>query len=180
MRIVIASIVVLLLGPAAASAQGAKLQLDHLNRLEQIAEETVNVDVPAALIKLFSSALKDDDEKQKVAKQFLNGLAGIYVRVFEFSRDNAYTPDDIAIIRKQLNGQGWMRFVNVRERDELVEVHLFQENGRSMGLAILVAEGRELVVVNIVGPIDLSQIAMLQGQFGIPKLDIPTIPTAKP
>jgi hypothetical protein len=28
----------------------------------------------------------------------------------------------------------------------------------------------ELTIVNIVGPIDLSKLPLLQGQFGIPKL----------
>ena len=175
MKIVIASIVVLLLAPAAASAQGARLQLDHLNRLEDLAEEAVNVDIPAELLKIAIPLLKSDDPKQKVARDFIAGLSGVYVRVFEFARDNVYTPDDLAIIRKQLNGQGWIRFVNVRDGDERVEVHLFRDNDRTMGLTVLVAEARELVVVNIVGPIDLSQINLLQGQFGIPKIEIPAV-----
>ena len=46
------------------------------------------------------------------------------------------------------------------------------EGNRSSGLVILVAEPRELTVVNIVGPIDLNRLASLKGQFGIP--DVPT------
>ena len=39
-------------------------------------------------------------------------------------------------------------------------------------LAILVAEPRELTVVNIVGPIDLTRLAAMRGQFGIPNVPL--------
>jgi hypothetical protein len=40
------------------------------------------------------------------------------------------------------------------------------------GLAVLVAEEKELTVVNIVGPVDLDKLAKLEGQFGVPELGI--------
>jgi hypothetical protein len=40
------------------------------------------------------------------------------------------------------------------------------------GLAILAAEPKELTVVNIVGPIDIEKISALEGNFGIPKLNL--------
>jgi hypothetical protein len=40
------------------------------------------------------------------------------------------------------------------------------------GLAIISAEPRQLTLVNIIGPIDLEKLSQLQGQLGIPKLDI--------
>src|SRR5260370_17690565 len=39
------------------------------------------------------------------------------------------------------------------------------------GLAILVAEARELTVVNIVGNIDVNKLSLLGGHFGIPDED---------
>jgi len=47
-------------------------------------------------------------------------------------------------------------------------VYLFQQAGKINGITILAAERRELTVVNIVGPIDLSKLKLLEGQFGIP------------
>ena len=41
-----------------------------------------------------------------------------------------------------------------------------------MGLAIIAAEPKELVIVNIVGPIDLEKLSQLEGIFGIPDLNI--------
>ena len=37
------------------------------------------------------------------------------------------------------------------------------------GIAILVAEPKELTVVNIVGPVDLDKLSALDGKFGIPE-----------
>jgi hypothetical protein len=174
MRIIVALAVTLLAAPSAALAQDARLQLGHLDRLAELSQESVNVDIPAGLLKAVAAALTEGDEKQMVAKKFLTGLAGIHVRVFGFDRDNVYTPNDIALVRKQLSGRGWSRIVNVEKKQDrqLVEVHLWNEGG----MTLLVTEARKLIVVNIVGPIDLSQLGLLQGQFGIPQL--PVVDTA--
>ena len=97
---------------------------------------------------------------------------GFYKFHFEFDRENAYTADDVENIRKQLSAPGWSKFISSEsKRDrELVEIYSWQEGGTSAGLAILVAEPMELTIVNIVGPIDLSKLPLLQGQFGIPNI----------
>jgi hypothetical protein len=38
------------------------------------------------------------------------------------------------------------------------------------GIIVISAEPRELTFVNIVGPIEVDQLADLGGEFGIPKL----------
>jgi hypothetical protein len=123
------------------------------------------------MLGIAAGILKGDGD-QAAAKQLLSGLKGIYIRSFEFNRENAYTMDDVDRIRKQLTAPGWSKFISVdSKRDrELVEIYSWQEGGASGGLAILVAEPMELTIVNIVGPIDLSKLPLLQGQFGIPKL----------
>jgi hypothetical protein len=40
------------------------------------------------------------------------------------------------------------------------------------GLAVLSTDDKELTVVNIIGPVDLDKLAKLEGQFGIPELEI--------
>jgi hypothetical protein len=66
--------------------------------------------------------------------------------------------------------------VNVRREGESVEVYVYREGETSGGLAVVVAEPRELTVVNIVGPIDLAQLGALGGQLGIPKEIAPARP----
>ena len=167
----IALLALLLMTPGTAFAQGAKLELTGLDRLKAIAEEAVNLDIPAEMLSIAGGFLKGDGD-QAAAKQLLSGLKGIYIRSFEFDRENAYTTEDVERIRKQLGAPGWTKMISVdSKRDrELVEIYSWQEGGASGGLAILVSEPTELTIVNIVGPIDLSKLPMLQGQFGIPKL----------
>ena len=40
------------------------------------------------------------------------------------------------------------------------------------GLAVLATQPKELTVVNIIGPVDLSKLSELEGQFGVPELGI--------
>ena len=161
----------LLIAPAAASAQGARLQLDHLDRLAAKAAETVNISIDPSMLKLASSFMSGNGENASI-KDLLAGLKGIYVKVFEFEQANVYTSDDVNAVRKQLTRSEWQRLVTVdSKRDgELVEVYSWRERGESGGLAVLVAEPTELTVVNIVGPIDLEKLGKLQGQFGIPRV----------
>ncbi|HJZ95022.1 MAG TPA: DUF4252 domain-containing protein, partial [Candidatus Solibacter sp.] len=74
-------------------------------------------------------------------------------------------------IRVQLKGPEWQRAVGINsdEERETVEVWVRNENGKMSGMAILVAEPRELTVVNLVGTVELSTLSELGGAFGIPK-----------
>ena len=189
----------LLLAPAGALAQGpstppgtgARLQLDHLDRLAAQATETVNITIDPAMLKMAAGLLKNERQND-AALAVLEDIQGIYVRSFEFDRDNAYTEDDVNAVRTQLAGPGWSRMVEVESKAErsadrngvktassgfeLVQIYGWREGNQSGGLAILVAEPRELTVVNIVGPIDLMKLGALQGQFGIPALPAVTDP----
>ena len=171
MKTRLALLTLLLIAPGAAFAQGAKLELKGLDRLAKLADEAVNLDIPPGMLAFAGSFLKEDKD-QAAAKQLLSNLKGIYIRSFEFDRENAYTADDVENIRKQLSAPGWSKFISSEsKRDrELVEIYSWQEGGASAGLAILVAEPTELTIINIVGPMDLSKLPLLQGQFGIPKL----------
>ena len=180
MKTMVAVCVFVLLGPASALAQGARLQLAHLDRLASLAAESVNVTIDPAMLKMASAFMKAEGD-QAAVKEMLASLTGIYVRSLEFARENAYTPDDVETIRKQLTAPGWSKLVTVdSKRDrELVEIYSWQENNQSRGLVILVAEPRELTVVNIVGPFDLSKLGALQGSFGIPRLPVEAPPAAR-
>lgn len=162
-----------LLVPSAAWAQGARLQLDGLSRLAGAASEVTDVSLDPAMLQLAGNFLSDQDQESEAVRQLLQGLQGIHVKSFAFDRDDAYTPGDVQSVRDQLTG-AWTRLVMTESQKEreLVEVYAYREGDRSTGLAILVAEPRELTVVNIVGPIDLTKLAALSGQFGVPELPV--------
>jgi hypothetical protein len=48
------------------------------------------------------------------------------------------------------------------------------------GLAVLAVDPKELTIVNIIGPVDLNKLSQLEGQFGVPELDIEAPVKTKP
>ena len=86
-----------------------------------------------------------------------------------------YSPNDVESIRSQVKDPSWSKIVGVMSKSagQKVDVHLKMDGGGLIhGLLIVATQPKELVVVNIVGPIDLEKLSQLEGQFGIPKLDL--------
>jgi hypothetical protein len=174
----------LLLVPAAALAQGPRLQLDNLERLASQAIETVNLTIDPSMLKMAAGLARNNPN----VTSLLDDLEGIYIRSFKFDRDSVYTPEDVESVRKQLAVPGWSRIVEVDKKAErtvdgkrtgsaeLVQIYGWREGNASGGMAIFVAAPRELTVINIVGRIDLSKLGTLQGQLGIPPLPDVTAP----
>jgi len=118
--------------------------------------------------------LIDVREPEEVA---IAGIKGIYVRSYKFDADFAYPKADVDLVRKQLGAPGWQRLVEVRSRKEQqnVDIYLLVEQEKANGLAIIASQPREFTIVNIVGSIDMRKLHELEGQFGIPKLEIEEI-----
>jgi len=157
-----------LLVPREVLAQGAKLQLGHLDKLAQKAEETVDVTVDAAMLKETAGFLAGKGSDSVKVHQMLEGITGIYVKSFEFNAPNAYAESDVDAVRKQLAGPGWSRVVGIRGKGKLTEIYLWKERDTNGGLAVISAEPNELTIVNIVGRVDLASLGALGPM--IPKL----------
>lgn len=161
---------------ASALAQGAKLQISQLDKLATKAENVVEVTLDKNLLQVAAKFLNSKNPQEAAVKELVNKLEGVYVRVFEFDKPGEYQLSDIEPIRSQITtSAGWSKIVGVMSRREgqKVDVHLKTDSqGLIYGLAILAVEPKELVVVNIVGEIDLEKLRQLEGQFGIPKLDL--------
>lgn len=158
--------------PVTAAAQNARLQLNNLEKLSSKAEEVNDVTLDGDMLQLAAKFLDmDHDPEAAQIKEIIKGLKGIYVKNFEFDKPNQYSPADVAEIRTQLSAPGWSKIVDNRDnrQNEHNEIYLMKEEGKIMGVAILVAEPKELTVVNIVGPIDLDKLGKLEGKFGIPE-----------
>ena len=157
-----------LLVPGLASAQGARLQLDHLNRLADKATDTVDVTIDTAMLKQAAGFLSGKGTDTAKFQQLLEGITGIYVKSFKFETPGAYTESDVEAIRKQLSGSAWSRVVGVREKRELTEIYFWRDRDTTGGLAVITAQPNELTVVNIVGRVDLASLGALGPM--IPKL----------
>lgn len=164
-----------------ARAQDSRIQLSSLDHLAAKASQTVDVSIDERLIRIAAKVFKDNDAEEKQIKDLLVGIKGIYVKSFQFDADGLIASADVESIRTQLRGPGWTRLIGVNSRKEgNFEVHLLMHGEQIGGLAVLHTDQRELTVVNIVGPVDLDKLAKLEGQLGIPELEIqPSKPKTK-
>ena len=147
------------------------------DELAEKAEEVVDITLDASMLGLASAFLSGKTDEEAQVKELVKGLKGIYVRVFEFAEEGAYSPSDYEDLRSQLQTPEWNRIVSVRSRKKSgdnAEVYLRKDGDRISGLTVLAAEPKELVVVHIDGPININDLAKLGGSFGIPDLDIRT------
>lgn len=151
-----------------ALAQNPRLHIQNLEKLSAKASEVVDVTMEGPTLKMAAKFMEKDPE----AKLLVQNLKGIFVKVFEFDQPGGYSKEDVEAIRAQLQPPAWSRMVGVQsKRDGDVGVYLMNDaNGEILGMAILVAEAKELVVVNLVGSIDIAKLSALEGKMGIPMI----------
>ena len=167
----------LLVTPLAVSGQNARLHFEKLNGLETKARDVVEVNVEGKLLDTAKRVLAKmtDQDARKVA-QAIEGLQAIYVRAYNFEKDDEYNPADIDEIRAQLQAPGWEKLANVRSKrnNQKVDVYTMFEGSKMSGVAVVVSESKRLAVVNVIGPIDLELLTELSGKLSIPRIDIET------
>lgn len=147
--------VVLACALAAPFAWGQKLEL-KLDHLKAKAVESTEVDLDGAALDLALKFAKPGEGAKGIE------VKGVYVRSFEFSQSGQYSEADVESVLKQVRGNsGWTRLLNVRDKDDHVEIYLMSKGDQVGGLVILAAEPDELTVVNIVGTASLDRVKEL-------------------
>ena len=169
----------LLVGSAAAQAQGPKLQMDQLDFLANKASETVDVKLDERLMQTTAKFFSGKDDAD--IRDALKGIKGIYVKSFSFEKEGDYSQVEVDSIMSQLHGNTWSKILTVKSKKdrENIEVYLNMLGDQITGLAVLSIEPKEFTVVNIVGPIDIEKLSKLEGQFGVPDLGIESDKTKK-
>jgi hypothetical protein len=161
-----------------------QLRLPEFAGLAQKASETVTVTLDPNMLRFAASWLNENDADQAKAKKLVTSLSGIYVRSFSFDTDVAFPKAEVDAVRNQLAAPGWSRMVEVRSKQNAnVDVYMNVQGDRVQGLAVIATEPRQFTVVNIVGDIDFEQLRDIQGQFGVPNLDLEKVdapPLKKP
>lgn len=170
-KIVLAALAACLYARAQTPAP-LQVNLDHLTAK---AKESVEVTLDSSMLQRAGRFLSGDKREEAQAKELIAGWKGILVRSFEFERAGEYSAADLEPLREQLRAPGWSRLVNVHSKSEgeTLEIYSKTESGRSAGLAVIAAEPKELTVVFIDGPVDLSRLSDLGGRFGIPANAVP-------
>lgn len=160
-------------GAASANAQDARIQTATLDTLAVKASQAVDVNLDERLMQFAAKFLNAKEPDEAAVKQMVNGLKGIHVKVLEFDAEGQYSPADVEAIRSQVRNAPWNRIVGVTSKRETnVEVYLFMKGTDVGGLALIAYGPKELAVVNIVGPVDINKLSQLEGNFGIPDLEI--------
>ena len=164
----------LLMVPLLASAQGpepagpmGQLKLPSFDNLQQKAVASVNISIGSFLLGLAGSLVDDHDKDAAELKKTLVGLKSVQVRSYRFNSDYVYSKSDVDAVRSQLSGPGWNRLVQVRDRNknEDVDVYLAMDNHTVTGVAIIASDPRKFTILNVVGSVDLDQIATLRRTF---------------
>ena|SRR5437660_821747 len=152
---------------ARSFGQSAKLQLDNLNKLSDKAARVTDVTLDGSLLNFAVNLIEkmDDEGDAEVAqlKSIMKGLKGIYIKSFEFDQASQYSKADVEAVRSQL-GSHWTKVVQSIDKrtNEHDEIYLLKNGDQVGGVVILVAEPRELTVVNIVGNVPVEKIAALE------------------
>jgi hypothetical protein len=172
-----------LTAPLAAHAQAARLKLPDFSGLADKAKESVDISLDGDMLKSASGFMggASGSMPPEVADA-IAGVQGIYIRVFEFERPDAYSQRDLEGVRRQLQAPGWKKLMSVQSRGEHVDMFLRDpgSNPADGGLALVVSEPMQFVIVNIVGDVDLEKLRLLQGRFGVPGLPGMAPPAAPP
>lgn len=165
----------LLLAIVSANAQDARLRFENLNKLEDKASDVVEVNIDGKLLETAKRAMtKVSDEDTKKVAQAISGLKGIYVRVYNFEKENNYNVSDVEQVRSQMQSPGWEKLVNVRSKknNQKIDVFTMFTGDLVSGVAVVVSEAKTIAVVNVVGAIDIDTLVELSGKMNIPKIDI--------
>jgi uncharacterized protein DUF4252 len=165
---------VMLVPVVSAAGQNPRMRMPDLSQLAARSTNTVDISLDGALLSLAARFLDDGDSEEREVKRLLASVKGIYVKTFEFDRDGGYSSSDVDSVRQQLTGPGWSRLMGIGSRrdGENVDIYMWMDGNRPGGLAILAAQPRQLVIVNIIGEIDLEKLRAIEGQFGVPRFDL--------
>ena len=147
--------------------QDAKLQLSNLDKLSDKAKRVTDVTLDGSLLQFAVNLIqKIDPQDEDVAQlqSIIKNLKGIYIKSFEFDDASQYSKADVDGIRSQLIAPRWSKIVQSIEkrRNEYDEIYVLKNGDHVGGVVILVAEARELTVVNLVGEVPMDKVASLE------------------
>lgn len=133
-------------------------------------EPNVEISLKAPLLNMITNLIRSEDAE---AADFISKLLRVTVNVFE---SDAIDVDEIAasmsVMATDLDSAGWERVVRVREDSSHVDIYfrLADDADVIYGIAIMVAEPGETVLVNIVGDISTDDISALGRRFELDEL----------
>jgi hypothetical protein len=156
---------------AASTVMAQQLDLKSLDKLADRAKETTQIDMDENALKSGASLLKSDKKDEGIAKKGIEGLKGLFLRVYESDKPGTFKFEDLKPLTDQLKGPNWTSFLKSKESSGQTEIWMHRTNGEIDGLLLLAAESKELTVINVVGLKNPGDLAKLK-DLGIPTLEL--------
>jgi Domain of unknown function (DUF4252) len=155
--------------PVLAAPQQFQLNLDAVAAKSS---QHVDVSLNGSTLQFAAKFLDGEDPDEAKVRKMIEGIEGIYVRHYNFKAAGTWTQADLEPVRAQLHGPEWSKIVSSTNTEEggSVEVWVHLSSGKSIGMAIVATDPKEVTVVNIAGTIDLEALSKLGGHFGVPKV----------
>jgi hypothetical protein len=154
MKLALIAVVYGLLGAPFAGAQKLDLKFDGLAAK---ASSKVELDLGGTLLRLAARLSKDAD-----VSGLLAGVNSVHVRNYEFSRDGAFSQQDIEPLRNQVAAQSrWSKLLAAKEEDATTEIYLAVNGDKVTGALIMSTDARELHVIYMEGNMALAQMKRL-------------------
>lgn len=154
---------------AAPQAPGLPLPPPVEKELASRASNVTEVTLGKNMLAFASKFMDSKDEDEAATRKLIEGLDGVYVREYEFEKDDEYSLEDIDKLRKYFETSEWTPVVREREKKsrETTDVLMKVVNGETHGMFILEAEPKELTIVLILGPIRLDDLGRLTHLSGL-------------
>jgi Domain of unknown function (DUF4252) len=171
MKLRISTLILLLICAASAFAQSAPFPVTLEKELAARASNFTEVTLDKSMLSFASKFLNGKDSDDAKVRELIQKLDGIYVREYDFDKEDQYTTAEVESVRKQFAGSEWSPMVRERsKKGDGTDVYVKLVNGDIHGMFVLDAEPRELTFVFISGPIRPEDLNQLGGNFGIPKV----------
>lgn len=158
-----------LLAMAAAPLFAQTIDFKMLDKLGEKAKESSVVNLGPEQLGMLSGFTSGEGKNLgEVAKM----IRSIQVRSYEFDQQGAYDLGIVQAFRDKVKAAGeWVNIIEVKEKGGFTDIsYLKGPDGKSRGFLIIAAEPREVSVVHMDGPIDLSALGKLGGVLGIPEI----------
>ena len=100
--------------------------LKILNGLETRAQDVVEVNIDGKMLDLAKRVMvKVNDEDAKKVGQAINGLKGIYVRVYNFANENEYNVGDVEQIQSAVKRAGLGKTGECSQQERTIKKLMF-------------------------------------------------------
>ncbi len=169
-------IAIIVAGLTAGTASAQQSQLPAPSPVEKTlaarASDVTEVTLSKSMLAFAARFMDNHDKDDAATRQLIENLDGIYVRSYEFDKEDSVTPEEIEQLRSYFVTSEWTPMVRERERKnhESTDVMIKQVNGETHGMFDLSVESKELTIVLILGPIKPEDLSKLKGVGGLGRL----------